>query len=114
MLGIMFLLLAAAEGIKNRVADVLLVYGQVPLFYFLIHLFLIHALMLLMLFLQGFSWAEIPIGTFSLGRPKAVSGVGLWGTYLTWILVVISLYPLCKWYGRYKSTHREQKWLRYL
>jgi uncharacterized membrane protein len=114
MLGVMFLLLAAAEGIKNKVSDILTVYGQVPLFYFLIHLFLIHTLMLLMLFLQGFSWAEVPIGTFSLGRPKAESGVGLLGTYLIWILVVISLYPLCKWYGQYKANNKEKKWLRYL
>ena len=114
MLGIMFLLLAAAEGIKNKVSNILTVYGQVPLFYFLIHLFLIHSLMLVMLFLQGFSWADVSIGTFSLGRPKAESGVGLWETYMVWLLVVISLYPLCKWYGHYKATHREKKWLRYL
>jgi uncharacterized membrane protein len=114
MLGIMFLLLAAAEGFKNKVSDILTVYGQVPLFYFLIHLFLIHALMLVMLFLQGFTWADVTIGTFSLGRPKAESGLDLWGTYLVWLFVVISLYPLCKWYSRYKTTHSEKKWLRYL
>jgi hypothetical protein len=33
---------------------------------------------------------------------------------LIWIVVVIGMYPLCKWYGSYKEAHRQKKWLRYL
>jgi uncharacterized membrane protein len=114
MLGIMFLLLSLAEGSKNKITDIISVYGKVPLFYFLIHLYLIHILMFIMVFLQGFTWSDLQFANFSLGRPKGQSGVELWETYLIWVLVVICLYPVCKWYGHYKATHRENKWLRYL
>ena len=41
----------------------------------------------------------------------------IWRFLLTrgiWISVVILLYPVCKWYGRYKSGHKENDLLRYL
>lgn len=113
-LGILFLLLSFTEGIKNKLTDMISVFGKVPLFYFLIHLYLIHALMIAMLFLQGFNWSDLVFGMLSMGRPKAESGIGLWETYMVWIVVVISLYPLCKWYAKYKGNHKDQKWLRYL
>jgi len=40
--------------------------------------------------------------------------VPLFAIYLIWIAVVIILYPVCKWYGNYKDSHPEKKWLRYL
>jgi len=113
MLGIMFLVLWISEGLKNKVTDVLSVYGKVPLFYFVIHLYLIHLLMLGMVFLQGFNVQDLHFGIFSNGRPKG-SGVELWVIYIIWIGVVLSLYPLCKWYGKYKANHKDNVWLRYL
>ncbi|MDB5232189.1 MAG: hypothetical protein JWN76_2994, partial [Chitinophagaceae bacterium] len=53
-LGIMFLLLAFSEGVRSRFANILLVYGRVPLFYFLVHFFLIHLILLGILLSQGF------------------------------------------------------------
>jgi len=61
----------------------------------------------------GYKSADLLFG-FNLGRPKGISGVNLWYTYLIWIGVIIILYPLCKWYGRYKENHKKKKWLRYL
>jgi hypothetical protein len=90
------------------------VYGKVPLFYFLVHLYLLHFILLMILFLQGFHWVDLIFGDFRFGRPKPVSGVALWLIFLIWAAVVPLLYPLCKWYGRYKSAHPENKWLRYL
>jgi len=34
--------------------------------------------------------------------------------YLIWIAIVSSLYPLCKWYDKYKTDHKEKWWLSYL
>lgn len=112
-LGIMFLILSIIEGVQNRFTAIADVYGRVPLFYFLIHWYIIHPLVFLMVFLQGFKSSDMVFG-FNFGRPKEGSGVDLWAIYLIWIGVVAVLYPLCKWYGRYKATHREKKWLRYL
>ena len=44
----------------------------------------------------------------------AGEGYGLWTVYFIWITVVLALYPVCKWYDRYKTNHKEKKWLSYL
>lgn len=58
-LGAMFLLLAWTEGKNNGVVRMLMVYGRVPLFYYLLHLYLLHLLMFVMVFLQGYGWADL-------------------------------------------------------
>ena len=112
-LGVMFLLLSLVEGVQNKFTQITTVYGKVPLFYFLIHWYILHPLMFLIVFLQGYKYSDLVFGT-NLGRPKGISGVNLWYIYLIWVLVVIALYPVCKWYGNYKESHKEKKWLRYL
>ncbi|MBS1793589.1 MAG: DUF1624 domain-containing protein [Acidobacteria bacterium] len=114
-LGVMFLMLAAAEGAKNRATDVAEIYGRVPLFYFLAHLYLIHLILLIVLFLQGFPASSLEFAGGTFGRPKdAVSGLPLWQIYALWVGVVAALYVPCRLYGEYKRRHREKTWLRYL
>ncbi|WP_353126565.1 DUF1624 domain-containing protein [Parapedobacter pyrenivorans] len=113
MLGSMFLLLSVAERLSGRVFGIVKLYGSVPLFYYLLHWYIIHLLLFLVLFFQGFTVADFRFG-FNFGRPEAPSGLPLWGVYAVWAGVVALLYPLCRWYSRYKSTHKEKKWLRYL
>lgn len=112
-LGAMFLIISVAEGLKNKFIDFVIVYGKVPMFYFLVHFYLIHLIMFVMVYLQGFHSSQMVFG-FNFGRPKEGSGVNLLGIYLIWLCVVIVLYPLCKWYGNYKTLHKEKQWLRYL
>jgi uncharacterized membrane protein len=112
-LGGMFLLLSWMEGTENKFTRVATIYGKVPLFYFLVHWYIIHPIMFAIVFLQGYKVSDLVFGT-NLGRPKGVSGVNLLYTYVIWIFVVILLYPLCKWYGKYKEAHKEKQWLRYL
>jgi uncharacterized membrane protein len=113
-LGFMFLFLALADGARNGFTRFISVYGKVPLFYYILHWYLIHSLMFGLMFLQGFSWKDLPFGPFMFGRPVNGSGVTLPYIYLIWAFVVLSLYPLCSWYARYKTEHRENKWLRFL
>jgi uncharacterized membrane protein len=113
-IGILFLMLAAAERSKNKLTEFVSVYGRVPLFYFLVHFFVIHLLLLVLLFAQGFSWQQMQFASGSFGRPAGVtSGLPLSVVYLVWMGVVLLLYKPCLWYGRHKSTHRHW-WLRYL
>ncbi|NCT95045.1 MAG: DUF1624 domain-containing protein [Chitinophagaceae bacterium] len=112
-LGLMLVLLAYLEGMQNRFTAVAAVFGQVPLFYFIVHFYLIHVLVFLMLFLQGFGVSDMVFG-FNFGRPMTGSGLSLWAVYLVWIGVVALMYPLCKWYGNYKAAHKSATWLRYL
>lgn len=113
MLGLMFAILALGDVQPNVLTELLATYGRVPLFYYLLHWYLIHLLMFGMVFWQGFTWKDIPIGPFSFGRPPN-SGVELPIVYLVWSGVVLALYPLCRWYARYKAAHKDKKWLSYL
>ncbi len=90
------------------------VYGKVPLFYYVIHWYILHSFMLILMLVQGFHWSDLNFEPFGFGRPKQGGGVGLLGVYLIWLSVVAALYPVCAWYGRYKAGHREKTWLRYL
>ncbi|WP_375446975.1 DUF1624 domain-containing protein [uncultured Fibrella sp.] len=112
-LGVMFLLLAVADGVDNWLTRRLRVYGNVPMFYYICHWYLAKAAMIVMLLVQGFSLGEMPLGTMSFGRP-ASAGVSLPVVYAVWLVVVIVLYPLCTWYGRYKADHPEVAWTRYV
>jgi uncharacterized membrane protein len=113
-LGITFLVLYISEKLRNKFTEILSVYGKVPLFYFILHLFIIHSLMFVMLYIQGFGGKDFLFGVFNNGRPKTGGGVELAGIYLIWLSVVIILYPVCRWYGNYKAEHKANKLLRYL
>lgn len=113
MLGLMFLLLGFAERLKGKVADIISVYGEVPLFYYLLHWYIIHSILFMVLFAQGFSLSDFEFG-FNFGRPGEPSGLSLLGVYLLWVGVIVLLYPICRWYGDYKRRNREKKWLRFL
>ena len=112
-LGIMFGMLWLADGANTVLTRVLTVYGKVPLFYYLIHWYLLKAAMIVMFLLQGYHLSDMPIGPLNFGRP-AGAGVSLPVVYVIWLGLVVMLYPLCRWYGRYKAEHPEIGWMRYV
>ena len=112
MLGGMFIILYCVEGVTNRFTGIVSVYGKVPFFYFVVHWYILHCFLFIMVFLQGYHVSDLVFG-FNFGRPKGPSGVSLPIVYCLWICVVVIMYPLCKWYGRVKGSNR-YKWLRYL
>ena len=107
------LLLAFLEKVQNWFTRIMNVYGRVPMFYYILHFYIIHILIVIVFFVEGHPSREIwaPDMLFYF-RPPSL-GFPLPGVYLIWLFVVIVLYPLCKRYDRYKSTHR-QWWLSYL
>lgn len=114
MLGIMFLILAAAENAGGRIAAIITTYGKVPLFYYILHFYLIHIILITILLAQDISWQQMEFATGAFGRPRnAATGINLWQIYLVWIIVVALLYKPCAWYGRYKATHNKW-WLKYI
>jgi uncharacterized membrane protein len=113
-LGIMCLIYASIQGIENKWTEFVVVFGKVPLFYFLVHWYVIHLFVFLMLFLQGVKAPDMVFG-FNFGRPISGSGIGLAGIYLVWVTVVLIMYPICWWYGKFKQAHWQKKWwLKYL
>ena len=113
-LGISFLLLSALDSIQNKATDIVSVYGKVPLFYYIVHWFFIHAVAFSVFFIQGYQWSDLQFDGFGFGRPKDGGGLDLFGIYVAWLGIVAFLYPICKWYSDYKMAHKEKTWLRYL
>jgi uncharacterized membrane protein len=112
-LGGLFLGLAAAEQRDNAISRILQVYGRVPLFYFVVHFYLIHLLVVLVAFAQGYNLSRISFGAFQFGPPVAAGSLPTWCIYPIWMAIVAVMYPLSRWYGHYKSSHPEKKFLRY-
>lgn len=116
-LGPALLLMAWFERMKPKAANPLIVFGRVPLFYFLVHLFVIHGLTIPLALLRygraSFLFYAFP----SLGGPMKLYppdyGYGLGVVYVVWIAVVAALYPLCLWFARVKERRRDW-WLSYL
>ena len=108
--------LALAETRFQRLARRITVFGRVPFFYYLLHIYLIHALAFFGASILGYSWSTMILHD-RVNRVPALKGYGysLFVVYIVWIGVVILLYPLCKWFDRYKKTNRvKQPWLSYV
>jgi len=109
-IGAGMLMLALLEGIKNKLTGFFQVYGRVPMFYYILHFYIIHTLVIIFFFIQGYSTDRIndPNSPFLFRPPEF--GVPLWGVYLVWLFVFLVLYPLCKKYDHYKTANIQKKW----
>ncbi|MDB5231296.1 MAG: hypothetical protein JWN76_2101 [Chitinophagaceae bacterium] len=110
-LGPAIIFLAFAEKPLNKVTSVISLYGRVPMFYYLLHIYLIHLMAMAAAQLTGFGWKSMIVDDF-----PEVKGFGfsLGIVYLIWIGVVLVLYSVCKSYDKYKTAHKEKWWLSYL
>jgi uncharacterized membrane protein len=113
-LGISVLILSFIDGIQNKLMNIISTYGKAPLFYWLLHWYVVHFIAIIIFTSQGFHLHDLQFNGFGMGRPEKGGGLDLPGLYLLWISVVIILYPVCKWFGTYKEKHREINWLHYL
>jgi uncharacterized membrane protein len=106
-LGPALLLLAVLDREPGAVGRFFIVYGRVPLFYYVSHLPLIVGLAALYAYLQFgrevLTWGPANQPTFG----------DLPTVYAVWLGVVLLLYPVCAWYCRFKQRHRSA-WLSYL
>jgi uncharacterized membrane protein len=112
-LGPSLLLLAWLERSNlPRWTSVLVTFGRVPLFFYVLHLYLIHLLAIAMapLFHQPVDW--LFRGAFFGGTPDDY-GHGLPFVYLMWFIVVVILYFPCRWFAALKQR-RKDWWLSYM
>jgi uncharacterized membrane protein len=110
-LGPALMLLAVFERVRGRFADVVSVYGRVPFFYYVLHLFLIHTLA------YGFAmWQGGEGGFLSLDISSFPDwyGTSLAGVYVAWLIVLALLYLPCRMYADFKSRRTDLKWTSYL
>ena len=96
---------------KGIVSNILLTFGRVPFFYFILQMFVAHLAGVILGYLAGFD-----VGFWFTNYPfsdtiKAPPGFGfsLAVTYAAWLFGIIILYPICRWYGGIKR--RSGHWL---
>lgn len=116
-LGPSIIALALLEKPLNSFGKIIIPIGRVPLFFYILHLYLIHLLAVIAIVLNGRPWTDM-ITTGGLNgkdSPWLIGyGFSLGIVYMVWLLVVFILYPFCKWYDTYKTKHKEKWWLSYL
>jgi uncharacterized membrane protein len=118
-LGPALLVLSWLERPGLKPSNPLVVFGRVPLFYFVLHFYLAHAAAVFLALLEygrgalAFVFHPLP----SMGGPRelfpARFGYDLWVAYLVWATIVLALYPVCRWFGGVKARRRDW-WLSYL
>jgi hypothetical protein len=111
-LGPAFVALALTEGAYGRVTRWLAVYGRVPMFFYVVHIFVAHAIGVMLALLQGGELRRIPVVTDPASLPDWY-GVSLPGVYVAWACVVLLMYCPCRAFGRLKER-RNDWWLRYM
>lgn len=111
-LGTAMIFLALAEKPLNTFAEQIAVFGRVPFFYYVIHLYLIHLLATIAALISGYDWRNMVSLTDRVNRVPGLKGYGfsLLIVYLVWIGVVFFLYPFCKWFDQYKRSHQSKHW----
>lgn len=115
-LGSAMLLLWAFERWPSRALRPLLSYGRVPLFYYFFHVVLIHLLAVAICYARYghvyWMFQSPDLGSYPVTPPPGW-GFSLPTIYLLWVVVVIALYPVCRWFAGVKQRRREV-WLSYL
>lgn len=93
---------------SGRLRNALLVFGRVPLFFYILHLYLLRFTAIPVSFaLYGAEAVKPPPG------PAGSAMLGLVATYVAWLAAILLLYPACRWFARIKQRRRDW-WLSYL
>lgn len=109
-LGLAAMLGACADHLPSWIRQPLIVFGRAPFVFYVAHIYLIHALSLLLGVFQGYEAQQFL--TIFFFYPEGY-GIGLPGVYLLWVVVVVTLYPLSRWMVGLKARRRDW-WLSYV
>ena len=113
-LGPLIACMPLAEKAKGWFSNVLATFGRVPLFYYILHILLIHLGALLT---NYFKVGTITSGWYATAPFVEIPPEHRWTLvllYAEFMLNVILLYYLCRWFGTYKKAHPEKRWLKFL
>ena len=114
-LGPALILLSLMEPFQDRLPKPVIVFGRVPFFFYVVHLYVIHALGMLLLVFEGHDWRRYILSARGIMSGALQHfGLSLGKVYVVWILVILLLYPICRAYQTYRESHPSQWWLRYL
>jgi uncharacterized membrane protein len=119
---LLFLLMTVGPGLialawferlrPGRLASALVVFGRVPLFFYLAQWLTAHLMGIVLHAATGRPFSQFLGGDFFGPWPEG-AGFSLLVTYAAWIVGVLILYPVCRWYAALKARRKEW-WLSYL
>jgi uncharacterized membrane protein len=116
-LGPALLAMGLVERVRLSDVNPFIVFGRTPLFYFVLHLFVIHIAALVFAYIRYGDGRFLFNGLPSMSMPSPVFpanyGYPLWGVYAVWLGILALLYPVCRWYAGLKRR-RTDWWLSYL
>lgn len=113
-LGLAFVLLLILDRLRGPVAAVLLTFGRTPLFTYLLHVWIAHALALVVGIAAGFPPSAFTNMITDPGRLIELAwGYCLPWVYAAWVAVLVILYPMSRWFEGVKRRRRDW-WLGYL
>jgi uncharacterized membrane protein len=98
-LGPAVMLLAWLDETRGRLASFFATFGRVPFFYYVIHIYLIHALAVVTAFAMTGVLTTTPEIDFNLID-----------VYITWLSVIVLLYPICRWFAHLKQAGSAWWW----
>src|SRR6267142_6613048 len=114
-LGPLLILLALSERWRGKSAEIAATFGRVPMFYYLLHIPLIHVAACIVSLIREGRINPWLFGNHPLAPPPVPPGytwsLGL--LYLVFALCVTALYFPCRWYARQRASRRSV-WLSYL
>jgi uncharacterized membrane protein len=112
-LGPAILLLPYAERWKGAIGRALEIFGRVPMWYYLMHLLVIHAVAIVVNAIrgQGFRNDWFTTAPYAQVPPEGTWNLGL--LYVVWAACILILYPLSKWYANRKRAN-PAPWMKYI
>jgi uncharacterized membrane protein len=114
-IGPALILLAAIEPFTDRLPKPVIVFGKVPLFFYILHLYMIHAFALLLRVYEGRDWHQYILSARGIMSGRLSDfGLSLGAVYSVWVLINLLLYPICRWYQNYRMNNSSKWWLSYL
>lgn len=113
--GIGLIVLGRLENIKSKVSDFFLTFGKVALFFYFLHMIVIHLSSMLLKPLFGdVMYSSVNNYENYLNEKHVYLGVNLIWVYIIWVIIILLLYLPCKKYMKYKMNNKDKKWLSYL
>jgi uncharacterized membrane protein len=114
-LGPTIALLPFAERARGPVGNLLATFGRVPMFYYLLHIPVIHTLALVVSLIRTGSITPWLFGNHPMQPPDQPPGY-MWSLgrlYLVFVVALVILYFPCRWYASEKAR-RKDSWLQYI
>lgn len=108
-IGPAMIVLALTDRIDGKAfwQRIAIVYGRVPMFFYILQWFTAHGFAVLLTYLAGKDAAYLFKNLFEMGQTAPPGhGFSLGVAYLVWLAGLVLLYPLCLWWGNLKLRNK--------